>query len=89
MNDRPPDSQRARPRQETGPQPTRQTSVESLAEWSTTSQVCAWFGIPRTSWYCLRSRGETPHAYRLGSKELRYRKSDIEAWLKSRIESGG
>lgn len=45
-------------------------------------------GIPVRTIYAWRQRGEGPPAYRIG-KHLRYRRSDVEAWLATRREGGG
>jgi excisionase family DNA binding protein len=43
-------------------------------------------GVPQRTIYSWRQRGEGPPAYRIG-KHLRYRRSDVEAWLESRRDA--
>jgi excisionase family DNA binding protein len=50
--------------------------------------LSGYLGIPQRSLYNWRQRGEGPPAYRVG-KHLRYRRSDIEAWLDSRRDDKG
>jgi excisionase family DNA binding protein len=45
-------------------------------------------GIPLRTIYAWRQRGEGPPAYRVG-KYLRYRGSDVEAWLAERHDTAG
>jgi excisionase family DNA binding protein len=42
--------------------------------------------IPLKTIYNWRQRGEVPPAYRVG-KYLRYRKSDVDAWLEGRRDN--
>ncbi len=42
-------------------------------------------GVPVATIYTWRSRGEGPRAIRVG-KHLRYRQSDIDAWLERQAD---
>lgn len=45
-----------------------------------TPEVSEWLGIPVSTLYQWRYRGVGPRAIRVG-RHLRYRPSDVEAWL--------
>ena len=62
-------------------------SPSSGQEWLSTGQVCTLFGIDPRTWTYLRAKRETPTGYRLGAKELRYKRAEIEAWAASRAEA--
>jgi len=61
------------------------TSDEQLYDLAWLS---GYIGIPERSIYNWRQRGEGPPAYRIG-KHLRYRRSDVEAWLDGRRDKAG
>jgi excisionase family DNA binding protein len=44
-----------------------------------------YFGVPVRTVYAWRYRGEGPRAYRIG-RHVRYRLSDVEAWLKQQAD---
>lgn len=46
----------------------------------TTAELAAYPGIPRATIYAWNYRGEGPPSIKVG-RHLRYRESDIEAWL--------
>jgi len=50
--------------------------------------LSGYIGIPERTIYNWRQRGEGPPAYRIG-KHLRYRRSDVEAWLDGRRDKAG
>ncbi len=51
--------------------------------WSI-GDVSAFLGVPVATLYQWRHLGTGPKAYRLG-KHLRYRQSDVEAWLANQV----
>lgn len=58
----------------------------TIAPLLTPDQVAALLGIPKRTLYVQRSEGRpTPPAIRVG-KHLRYRQSDIDAWLDSQAD---
>lgn len=46
-------------------------------------ELAEYLGIPLPSVYAANSRGTGPRRIRVG-KHIRYRKSDVDAWLDSR-----
>jgi excisionase family DNA binding protein len=54
----------------------------------TTGDLSEYVGIPVTTLYHWRMRGEGPPAIRVG-KHLRFRRADVEQWLDAQRESGG
>jgi excisionase family DNA binding protein len=52
----------------------------------TTEGVAGYFQLPIASIYSWRARGEGPRAIRVG-KHLRWRKSDIDAWLERQADA--
>ncbi len=57
-------------------------SVESL--WDV-HQAADFLGCGVNSLYIMCRRGEVPHV-RLGKRSLRFRRSDLEAWLDAKRE---
>lgn len=51
--------------------------------WSI-GDVSTFLGVPVATLYQWRHLGTGPKAYRLG-KHLRYRQSDVEAWLADQV----
>jgi predicted DNA-binding transcriptional regulator AlpA len=56
-------------------------------EWTDTDGLCGWIGITPRQLYHLRAKREGPLAHRVG-KQLRFRRADVESWLKSRQAAG-
>lgn len=50
-----------------------------------TEEVAAYLRVPVATLYAWRSRGEGPRAHRVG-KYLRFRQSDVDAWLERRSD---
>lgn len=44
-------------------------------------EVLQCIGIPRSTWYELRGRGEFPEPVRLGAQCVGWREADVERWL--------
>jgi excisionase family DNA binding protein len=51
----------------------------------TIDEVAAYTQLPKLTLYKMRSQGHAPRAARLG-KYLRYRKSDVDAWISSKMD---
>ena len=51
----------------------------------TIDEVAAYTQLPKNTLYKMRSQGRGPRAARLG-KHLRYRKSDVDAWITSQLD---
>lgn len=51
-----------------------------------TAGCAAYLGIEPSVLIWWRGRGEGPPFVRLSHKRLRYRKSDVDAWMTSRME---
>ena len=47
-----------------------------------------FLNVPERTIYAWRARGEGPPAYRVG-KHLRYRRDEVETWLKGRHDTVG
>ena len=56
-------------------------------EWCSTAQLCAWLGIEPRTMYHYRSKGIAPVGHRI-AKETRFRRRDVESWLRSRQVDG-
>lgn len=51
----------------------------------TIDQVADYMQLPKFTLYKMRSEGHGPRAARLG-KHLRYRMSDVDAWIRSKMD---
>ena len=51
-------------------------------------EVADLLGVPKTTIYGWRYRGEGPPGLRVG-RHLRYRRRDLDHWIESRIDGGG
>ena len=52
----------------------------------TVDEVAAWIRKPKATLYAWRSRGLGPRGIRVGNG-LRYRRSDVEAWLDAHTDT--
>jgi excisionase family DNA binding protein len=52
----------------------------------TAVQVAELLSVPKTRVWSMSRRGETP-TVRIGSREVRYRREDIDAWIARRTSS--
>jgi excisionase family DNA binding protein len=59
---------------------------EAEAHLLSIAALAAYLGVPQATIYWWRSRGDGPPGFRLG-KHLRFRQSEIEAWLETRRDS--
>ena len=48
------------------------------------SEVLERIGVPRSTWYEMRARGEFPAPSRLGAQCVGWLESDITRWLEQR-----
>lgn len=53
-----------------------------MTELLTIDEVASYLKLPKSTLYSWHHRGEGPQPFKLG-KHLRYRVSDLEAWLES------
>lgn len=60
------------------------TAPEEIKPLWRIRDVSAFLGVPVATLYQWRQLGTGPKAYRLG-KHLRYRHSDVEAWLADQV----
>lgn len=51
----------------------------------TPRELAVYLDVPLTTLYAWRYRGEGPAGFRVG-KHLRYRLSDVEEWIRERIQ---
>jgi len=54
----------------------------------TPKQAGKYVGISEASLRLWRSEGRGPRYFRAGAKLIRYRKSDLDAWINSRLVTG-
>lgn len=66
-------------------QPARVIGLEPVL---TTSELAAHLGVPIQTIHDLRHSGRGPRGFRIG-RELRYRVSEVEAWLAELEQSDG
>jgi excisionase family DNA binding protein len=61
-------------------------SPDSFERLLTVNEVSAWLRVPRSTLYGWRYAGTGPIGFCLG-RGVRYRRSDVEAWLETRADS--
>lgn len=59
--------------------------MDQLDQLITAQDLALYLEIPVVTLYGWRYRGEGPPAFRVG-KHLRYRKADVEEWIRCRLE---
>ena len=52
-------------------------------------QVCEMTCLPRSSLYVLMRRGEFPEPIRVSQKTVRWKLTEVEAWISSRTRARG
>lgn len=62
--------------------------AESLSEWRGPEALADSLGVPLRTIYAWRARGKGPRAHKIG-KHLRFRDSDVEAWLATQADDQG
>ncbi len=58
--------------------------MDQLDHLLTAQDLAAYLDVPLTTLYAWRYRGEGPAGFRVG-KHLRYRRSDVEQWIRERV----
>jgi len=56
----------------------------ALKEWFSTQEFADWLGVSIDTVYWWNKTGTGPKRHRCG-KELRFRRCDIEEWLRTRV----
>lgn len=56
------------------------------AELWTTAQVADHLGMTVAAVAALRHRGNGPHYVRIGTRTIRYRRTDVDAWIDANRE---
>jgi excisionase family DNA binding protein len=56
---------------------------DMLKRLITTVELAEYLGVPMTTIYGWRQRGEGPRGFRVG-RHLRYQPDDVASWLESR-----
>ena len=59
-------------------------SAAGLPSLLTQAQVLALLGVSRPTLWAWRREGHFPEAVRIGPNSIRWRESDVRAWLASR-----
>ena len=59
--------------------------MESLDRLLTVEDLADYLGVPVTTLYQWRYRGEGPPGFRVG-RYIRYRWPDVEAWIKHQLQ---
>jgi excisionase family DNA binding protein len=65
------------------------SSTNQPTDLLSTEKVAALLGVSRPALEQRRRRGGGPRFLRLGPRTVRYRVSDVEAWLAARVEQPG
>jgi len=59
--------------------------MDGLDRLLSIGELAEYLGVPVATLYAWRYRGEGPPGFRVG-RHLRYRWSDVQAWIERRIE---
>ena len=51
-------------------------------------EVCELVKLSRTTVYTLSKQGRFPSSFKVGTRAIRWRRSEVEGWLESRPRSG-
>ena len=65
-----------------------QTVAEQPNGAMTPQQVARYIGVSDAALRLWRSRGEGPPFFKAGPRLVRYRRTDIDAWIESRLSEG-
>lgn len=63
----------------------RMTTTEAPERLMTLNELSEMLGVPVSTLYAWRYRGEGPAGYRIG-RHVRYRRSVVEAWIESQAD---
>ena len=62
--------------------------MDGLDRLVSIGELAGYLGVPVATLYAWRYRGEGPPGFRVG-RHVRYRSSDIQMWIASRLEDDG
>ncbi|MFI5958048.1 helix-turn-helix transcriptional regulator [Cryptosporangium sp. NPDC051539] len=69
------------------PDPTVPASTDPIAEpLLTLPQILIELAVPRSTFYRWRLLGDAPRAVRLPNGQLRFRRTDLDAWIRDHLE---
>ena len=57
-----------------------------MAEFMTVEELCELLAVSRSTFYKWRTRGLAPAALELPNGSLRFKRSDVDAWIGDRME---
>jgi excisionase family DNA binding protein len=60
--------------------------METRERLLTVQDLAEYLGVPATTLYQWRHRGEGPPGFRVG-RYIRYRRNDVEQWIRDRLEA--
>jgi excisionase family DNA binding protein len=60
-------------------------TMPELLNAMTPQQAAKYLGVSEAALRLWRSRGEGPRHFKAGEKLIRYRRSDLDAWIESRL----
>jgi excisionase family DNA binding protein len=69
----------------TRPPEPRLGPIQGTDRLMTMAEVSELLGIPVSTLYGWRHRGEGPAGYRIG-RRVRYRRAEVEAWIEARAD---
>lgn len=64
-----------------------QTTVAAADEFLTVDDLAAWLRVKPQTIYQWNYAGTGPRPTKLGARYVRYRRSDVEAWLAERADT--
>ena len=63
-----------------------QTAVSTADEFLTVEELANWLRVKPQTIYQWNYAGTGPRLTKLGARYVRYRRSDVEAWLEERAD---
>lgn len=63
-------------------------TMATSSRYFTIKQFCEEIGIAESTFHDWRLKGLAPRCIKLPNRQIRIRRSDVDAWLESREESG-
>lgn len=60
--------------------------METLDRLLTVEELADYLGVPVATLYQWRHRGKGPPGFRVG-RYIRYRRNDVEQWIRDRLEA--
>lgn len=64
--------------------PSQSRGMNKLDPLLTAQELANFLGVPLSTLYAWRYRGEGPRGFRAG-RHLRYRKSDVDKWINDQL----